>query len=72
MLFRKHSVKPKIPFDPETQYPVIMASICTGEKAAGFRNKTDKKFTEVMLIRTEKDEQEFKRMYDLSEIRREY
>lgn len=72
MLFKKHSAEPKIAYDPETQYPVIMASICTGEKAAGFRNKTDKKFTEVMLIRTEKDEQEFKRLYGLTEIRREY
>ena len=72
MLFKKHTAKPLIPYDPESQYPVILASICTGEKAAGFRNKTDRKFTEVMLIRTEKDEQEFKKMYGLDEIRREY
>ena len=72
MIFKKHTAKPKIPFDPETQYPVILASICTGEKAAGFRHKTDKKFTEVMLVRTEKDEEEFKKMYGFTEIRREY
>ena len=71
-MFGKRSHQQKISFDPETQYPVIMASICTGEKAAGFRNKIDKKFTEVMLIRTEKDEQEFKKMYGLSEVKREY
>ena len=30
-----------IPFDPQTQYAVIKSSICTGEKVAGFKNKTD-------------------------------
>ena len=72
MFGKKHGHKPQISYDPEKQYPVILASICTGEKAAGFRNRTDKKFTEVMLVRTEKDEQEFMKMYGLTEIRREY
>ena len=42
--------EPAVHFDPETQYAVIRSSICTGEKVAGFKNKSDGHFTEVMLI----------------------
>ena len=52
---------PAVQYDPETQYAVIRSSICTGEKVAGFKNKTNGHFTEVMLIRTAADEEEFKR-----------
>lgn len=60
------------PFDPETQYAVIRSSICTGEKVAGFKDKNDGSFKEVMLIRSKKDEQEFKRTYNVTEIKTEY
>ena len=59
-------------YDPETQYPVIRGSICTGERVAGFKNKTDGKFTEVMLIRSPKDEQRFKEMYNVDKLDTEY
>ena len=59
-------------FDPETYYPAIRSSICTGEKVAGFRNKKDGHFTEVMLIRSKKDEEEFKRVYKVDELKVEY
>ena len=59
-------------YDPETQYPVIRSSICTGEKAAGFKNKADGHFTEVMLIRSPKDEQRFKEIYHLDTVKTEY
>ena len=38
-------------YDRETQAPVIHASICTGEKVAGFRDLRTGRFTEIMLIR---------------------
>ena len=57
---RKKKQEPAIQFDPETQYAVIRSSICTGEKVAGFKNKTDGHFTELMLIRSPADEQLFK------------
>ena len=60
------------PFDPETQYAVIRSSICTGEKVAGFKNKTDGHFTEVMLIRSPADEKEFKETYGIESIKVEY
>ena len=74
-LFSKKHEKPlpeAIPFDPETQYAVIRSSICTGEKVAGFRNRTDGHFTEVMLIRSPEDEQKFKESYRLETVKTEY
>ncbi|MBR3463007.1 MAG: aspartate dehydrogenase [Saccharofermentans sp.] len=59
-------------FDPETQYAVIRSSICTGEKVAGFKNKKDGHFTEVMVIRTAEDERRFKEIYGLESVRTEY
>ena len=60
------------PFDPETQTAVIRSSICTGEKVAGFKNKRDGHFTEVMLIRTARDVEEFKERYHVDTLRTEY
>jgi len=45
--------------------PAIRASICTGEKAAGFMDK-DGKFKEVMIIRTDKDLMQFCREYGVN------
>ena len=59
-------------FDPEKQYAVIRSSICTGEKVAGFRNKDDGHFTDVMLIRSPEDIEYFKKLYGLNEIKTEY
>ena len=53
-------------YDPKTQYPAIRASICTGEKVAGFRDRKSGKFTEVMLIRSPADLEEFKQRYGIS------
>ena len=51
---------------------MIRSSICTGEKVAGFRDKTDGHFTEVMLIRSPEDEQRFKETYHLDSVKTEY
>ncbi len=61
-----------IPFDPEKQEAVIHSSICTGEKTAGFKDKADGHFTEVMLIQSLDDELEFKKIYGLKKVRTEY
>ena len=60
------------PYDPTTQKAVIRSSICTGEKVAGFKNKRDGHFTEVMVIRTAADEQRFKDLYGIDSVRTEY
>lgn len=59
-------------YDPQTQYPAIRCSICTGEKVAGFRDKRDGHFTEVMLIRSPKDEEAFKQKYHVDTLKTEY
>ena len=59
-------------FNPETQYAVIRSSICTGEKVAGFKDKKDGHFTEVMLIRSPEDLREFKEAYKVKNIKTEY
>ncbi len=59
-------------FDPETQVAIIRSSICTGEKVAGFKNKTDGRFTEVMLIRDPDDEKRFREQYGLDTVKVEY
>lgn len=65
-------LRERFPYDPKTQLPVIRSSICTGEKAAGFKSLSGGRFTEVMLIRTPEDERRFREIYRLNEIRKEY
>ena len=57
----------KCSYDRENLRPVIRSSICTGERVAGFKNVHTGKFTEVMLLRNDRDLAEFLYIYDLSE-----
>lgn len=66
------SLREKIAYDPETQYAVIRSSICTGEKVAGFKNRKNGQFTEVMVIRTPEDEARFKKIFELDSVKTEY
>ena len=68
----KGSLGDAVPYDPTTQRPVIRASICTGERVAGFKDKADGRFVEVMLIRTPEDERQFMQAYHLDSIETEY
>ena len=61
-----------IPFDPDKQTAVIRCSICTGEQVAGFKSKENGHFTEVMLIRDTADLEKFKKIYDITEVKKEY
>ncbi|HJC63018.1 MAG TPA: aspartate dehydrogenase [Candidatus Blautia merdavium] len=76
MFFRKKAVhsSPSQEFDRNKMVPVIRSSICTGEKTAGFKNLETGRFEDIMLIRQEKDLQEFLDLYGISkeEIRTEY
>lgn len=69
---RKKARETAVQFNPETQYAVIRSSICTGEKVAGFKNKTNGHFTEVMLIRSPADEKLFKETYGINSLKVEY
>ncbi|MCM1232179.1 MAG: aspartate dehydrogenase [Ruminococcus flavefaciens] len=61
-------------YDRENLRPIIRASICTGEKVAGFRDVRTGKFTEIMLIRGDVDMAEFLDTYGISpeEIKKEW
>jgi hypothetical protein len=69
---KKDNLKNIIEFDPDKQYAVIRSSICTGEKVAGFKNKDDGHFTEVMLIKSPSDEKIFRDTFNLTDIKTEY
>ncbi|MBO4732189.1 MAG: hypothetical protein J5597_05220 [Spirochaetaceae bacterium] len=70
--YYERQLRETIPYNPENQYAVIKSSICTGEKIAGFKDKNDGHFTEVMLIRSTEEEQRFKKIYNLETIKTEY
>ena len=63
-----------IEYDKDNLKPVIRSSICTGEKVAGFQDVNTGKFTEVMMIRDNKDLDEFLTTYDISvaEVKTDY
>ena len=60
----------KVPADGKKA--VIRCSICTGEQVAGFKDERTGKFTEVMLIRDDKDLKKFMKMYDLKNVEKIY
>lgn len=55
-------------YDKQNKIPAVRSSICTGEKVAGFKDKTTGHFEEIMLIRTDADLAEFKKMYGVDEV----
>ena len=65
MIFKK-KVK-KLVYDRKSKRPVIHASICTGERVAGFKDLHTGKFEEIMLIRNDKDLNEFMGTYNILE-----
>lgn len=71
-----HIFKTKEPkhltYDKATKKPVIRCSICTGEQVAGFKDLHTGKFSDIMLIRNEKDLKDFKDMYGITEIGKEF
>lgn len=72
-LFRKSSPAPTVsPYDPATQKPILRCSICTGEQVAGFKDLHTGKFTDIMLIRSDKDLQTFKEQYGVTDITKEF
>lgn len=57
--------KKNLSYNKETQKPVMRVSICTGEKVAGFQDKATGKFTDVMLICSQKDLSVFCKEYGI-------
>ena len=60
-------------YDKENKEPVIKASICNGEQVAGFKDIHTGKIEEVILIKSQADFEDFKKMYGIDgEIEKEY
>ena len=72
IMFGKKKKSFSVKYDPDKEYPVIKASICTGERVAGFKIRADGHFTEVMLIASDTDLMVFKNAYGIDEIKTEY
>ena len=62
-IFKKQAQTQKQQYDKTKQKPVIRASICTGEKVAGFKDLATGQFSEIMLIRNDGDLYEFMQSY---------
>ena len=63
--FRRKSPSPVSRYDPETEKPVLLCSICTGEQTAGFQYLRTGKFTGVMRISSPRDLESFRRQYGI-------
>ena len=64
-MFFKKKQKPKGSYDHENKKPVIRASICTGERVAGFKDLLTGTFEEIMLLQDAADLAEFKERYGI-------
>ncbi len=73
-MFGRNRKKAAASYDRTAKVPVIRASICTGEKVAGFRDMASGRFEEQMLIRSDADLKEFMRLYGVEpgEIKKEW
>lgn len=70
-LFKKKIISKS--YDKEQKKPIIKASICNGEQIAGFKDIHTGEIEEIMLIKSPKDMEMFKKMYGIEEeIIREY
>ena len=73
-MFGRRKKQATAPYQKDGKIPVIRSSICTGEQVAGFKDLSSGKFEERVLLRDDRDLQEFLRQYQVeeSEIRREW
>lgn len=65
MFLKKKRTPMPIEFDRENLRPVIRSSICTGERVAGFKDLRTGRFSEVMLVRSQADLDEFRFLYGI-------
>ena len=66
MLFKRGKESKHETYDKEKSYPAIRSSICTGERVAVFRDRETGRFTEIMLISSDKDLESFKKRYGIT------
>lgn len=65
-MFRKKKQQ-VLSYDAEKLRPALKSGICTGEKVAGFVEKSTGNFQDIMLVRNDADLEEFIRIYGIHE-----
>ena len=63
MLFKKKIKQEE--YDKERLIPVIKASICNGERVAGFKDINTGVFEDVMLLKTDADLEKFRKRFGI-------
>ena len=58
-MFGRRKKQAAAPYQKDGKIPVIRSSICTGEQVAGFKDLSSGKFEERVLLRDDRDLQEF-------------
>lgn len=73
-MFWKRAEKKAVFYDKTGKTAVIRASICTGEKVAGFKDEATGKFEDMIVIRSDADLREFMSRYGVqeNEIKKEW
>jgi len=71
-MFGRKKREERADYDRENWKPVLKCSICNGEQVAGFKNIHTGAFREELFIRNEKELEQFKRRYGITEITKEY
>ena len=66
-IFKRKKETPMQTFPSELYEAVIRSSICTGEKVACMRNRETGKLTEISLIRSETDLENFRSQYGITD-----
>jgi hypothetical protein len=66
-MFGRRKKSTESTYDKNGKIPVIRSSICTGEKVAGFKDPVSGKFDDLMLIRNNRDLEDFLSQYQLAE-----
>ncbi len=69
---KKKEVVKKLEYDPEIEKPIIRASICNGEKVAGFKNLRTGKFREQFFVRNDAEAEQFAKMCGVEKVDKEY
>ena len=62
----------QLSYDKVNETPAIKSSICTDEKTAGFIDNRTGKYHDVMLIKSDADLAEFKRLCGVDEVKTIY
>ncbi|MDO4337839.1 MAG: aspartate dehydrogenase [Eubacteriales bacterium] len=66
-MFGRRKKEQVLAYDKERQQPAVRASICTGERVAGFVDRDSGKFEEVTLIRNNGELAQFCAKYGITE-----